>query len=164
MARETVNRDSTAARGGSSERIPWKIFWSVLIVNLALLIAGVATTFPWAHIEVAGLAVALVAIGIFTFLMLLVDSGDIRSALTAAFLFVYLALMGASLNETVSGKMVGGFGKVMFDNFSTLFGVIVAFYFGGKALEKVAESVGPAWSNREPKSGTRTDAGSSGGQ
>src|SRR5262245_39903303 len=51
---------------------------------------------------------------------------------------------GASLNDTVSDEGSKGFGRVIFDSFNPLGGVIVGFHFGGKALEKVAASIGIA--------------------
>ena len=129
--------DRTAARDHLSGSFNWRTFAPLLLVNLVIISAGVATTFLWPRIGVAGYAVALMAVGIFTFLMLFVDNGDIRSALTASFVFVYLALLATgSLNKTVADKMSEGFGKTIFDNFNTLVGVIIGFYFGGKALEK----------------------------
>jgi hypothetical protein len=133
--------DAAAAVDRSSGKIRWKIFLALLIGNLALLSGGVLSTFLWRPLGVAGMAGALVAIGIFTYLMLFVDSGDIRSALTAAFVFVYFSIMGMSFHDVFAEKMSGGFGKIMFDNFATLLGVILGFYFAGKALEKAAEKL-----------------------
>jgi hypothetical protein len=120
----------------------WRVstFWPLLLVNVILLIAGIASTFGGIgeDIGVAGLAVALAIIGIFTFLVLFNDAADIRSAITAAFVFVYFSLMGASLNDTVSKKLAEGFGERIFDSFDTLMGVVIGFYFGGKALEWTA--------------------------
>ncbi|MCD6023073.1 MAG: hypothetical protein K0R20_2783 [Actinomycetia bacterium] len=115
-------------------------FLLLLLVNLVLFVAGIASTFGGIGrvIGVAGLAVALVAIGIFTFLMLFFDAADIRSAITATFVLVYFSLMGASLNDTVSDKLSAGFGERIFDSFDTLLGVIIGFYFGGKAVELAA--------------------------
>jgi hypothetical protein len=69
------------------------------LVNVVVLLLGIASTFGSVGetIGVAGLAVALVIIGLFTFLLLFDDIADIRSAITAAFLSVYFSLMGASL-------------------------------------------------------------------
>jgi hypothetical protein len=132
--------DAVAAIDRSSGKINWKIFVALLIGNLALVSVGVLSTF-WRPVGVAGMAGALVAIGIFTYVMLYADSRDIRSALTAAFVFVYLAVMGMSFHSTFAEKMSVGFGKIMFDDFSTLVNVIVGFYFAGKALEKTAEKL-----------------------
>jgi|SRR5215471_5354404 len=137
--------DRTAARDLSTGEIHRRTFWSLLLVNVVLVLAGIASTFPWAHIDTAGYAAALVGIGMFTFLMLYVDTRDIRSAITASFVFVYLALIATGpFNTVISEKMSKDFGATVFTNFHTLVAVIVGFYFGGKAIENGLEKRGEA--------------------
>src|SRR5262245_15871074 len=126
-------------------------FWALLLVNPALLLVGVSTTFFWPQIAAAGLAVIFVVIGIFTFLTLANDSGDIRTALTTAFVFVYLAILGMSLNDFVAGQMNNPFPKLAYENLQTILGVIIGFYFGGKAFEKAAKVRARAAAREQPR-------------
>lgn len=59
------------------------------------------------------------------------DSGEVRIAVTCAFMMVYFAILGIflfSINE------VGTFGQGLVNNLTSLFGVVVGFYFASSAV------------------------------
>jgi hypothetical protein len=69
------------------------------------------------------------------------DSEDIRTAVTAAFLTLYLAFVAAAFNKEVNAAFKdGGLFKAVWDSFNPLMIAIVGFYFGGKAFEKSTTS------------------------
>ena len=85
---------------------------------------------------------AIFAIGVVSFLGILTlghqgeryrafDSGEVRTALTTAFTMVFFAAVGIFLFSTNS---VGEFGRGLMDNLTSLFGVVIGFYFASSAV------------------------------
>jgi hypothetical protein len=85
---------------------------------------------------------AIFAIGVVSFLGILTlghqgeryrafDSGEVRTALTTAFTMVFFASVGIFLFSTNS---VGEFGRSLMDNLTSLFGVVIGFYFASSAV------------------------------
>ncbi len=65
------------------------------------------------------------------------DSSEVRLAVTAAFMMVYFAALGIflfSINE------VGSFGQNLMNNMTSLFGVVVGFYFASTAVVEYGRS------------------------
>jgi hypothetical protein len=122
----------------------------LVLVNVGLIAAGVASTFWFfgANIGAAGLAVALPATSLCTFIVLFTDHRDIRTAVMGAFTVLYLGFVTATFNQdflTLMGDE-NGFGRHVYDSFNTFMLVMLGFYFSGKAVEKVANTKanGPA--------------------
>jgi VIT1/CCC1 family predicted Fe2+/Mn2+ transporter len=72
-----------------------------------------------------------------------VEGSNFTESLISADL--HLALLAtAPFNTVLAQRMSENFGKAIFENFNTLVGVMVGFYFGGKAAEKAAEAISRA--------------------
>ncbi|MFD3455250.1 hypothetical protein ACFWVC_24120 [Streptomyces sp. NPDC058691] len=124
-------------------RINWRVGSLLVVVNVALLALGVGSTFWFfgQDIGIAGLSVALPAMSLCTFLVLFTDSRDVRTAVMSAFTVLYFGFVAASFNSDVARAMADktGFLDDVYDSFNTFMIVMVGFYFGGKAAEKVVE-------------------------
>ncbi|MFJ4846412.1 MULTISPECIES: hypothetical protein [unclassified Streptomyces] len=124
-------------------RINWRVGSLLVVVNVTLLALGVGSTFWFfgQDIGIAGLSVALPAMSLCTFLVLFTDSRDVRTAVMSAFTVLYFGFVAASFNSEVARAMADktGFLDDVYDSFNTFMIVMVGFYFGGKAAEKVVE-------------------------
>jgi positive regulator of sigma E activity len=96
----------------------------------------------------AARSIAIFAIGVVSFLGILglshrdtagtaYDSGQVRVAVTTAFMMVYFAALGIFLFST---NTVGEFGRNLMENLTSLFGVVVGFYFAASAIEAYSRS------------------------
>jgi positive regulator of sigma E activity len=96
----------------------------------------------------AARSIAVFAIGVVSFLGILslshrdtagtaYDSGQVRVAVTTAFMMVYFAALGIFLFST---NTVGEFGRNLMENLTSLFGVIMGFYFAASAVEAYSRS------------------------
>lgn len=135
--------DPVAARNITTGRPQWVTIGLVGILNIAIIILAICMTFeefPGPQ-TIAGIAAALTAMPIITFLALFKDSGDIRTAIAGSFVILYFAFMAAGLNSLISERLDVGFGRTMFDSVNTLVGVIVGFYITGKTVERATESI-----------------------
>jgi hypothetical protein len=114
----------------------------LVVVNIVFLMAGVGSSYWFfgANIGVAGLAVALPAMSLCTFVVLFTDHRDIRTAVMGAFTVLYLGFVSATFNSDFVTMMnnQNGFGRHVYDSFNTFMLVMLGFYFSGKAVEKVA--------------------------
>src|SRR4051794_35508285 len=110
----------------------------LIVGNLILFGIGIGTTFI-TKVHLAGLAASLTAIAILTFVVLYKDSDDIRTALAGSFMFLYFAIVGSSLNGSVSAKLNEAGAKDVWTSFNTIVGVVIAFYFTGKSVEIVSK-------------------------
>ncbi|RLF07326.1 MAG: hypothetical protein DRJ69_07255, partial [Thermoprotei archaeon] len=63
------------------------------------------------------------------------DRGEFRRALTIAFTITYFTVLSLSLTGVVEPSVEGG----VLDLFAKAFLVIIAFYFGGRAVERGVE-------------------------
>jgi cation transport ATPase len=59
------------------------------------------------------------------------DSGEVRTALTTAFAMVFFAAVAIFLFST---NTVGDFGRSLMTNLTSLFGVVIGFYFASSAV------------------------------
>ena len=84
---------------------------------------------------------AIFAIGVVSFLGTLslghqgeryrpVDPGEVRMALTTSFAMVFFAAVGIFL---FSSNSVGDFGRTLMSNLTSLFGIVIGFYFASSA-------------------------------
>jgi hypothetical protein len=116
--------------------------------------------------------VAIFAIGVVSFLGMLAigrgsrsrgfDPAEIRTALTTSFTMVFFAAVGIFLFSTNS---VGDFGRTLMDNLTSLFGVVIGFYFATSAAveyAKVKEGGRAATAASEPKQGPQPALGREG--
>jgi hypothetical protein len=137
-----VPEDQLAART-SEGRINGRTVILLFVVNGLLLALGLGSTF-WSigtDIGISGVAFSTAAVGLWTFLVFFKDSEDIRTAVTASFLALYLAFVAASFNKDVNAAFVdGSLLKAVWDSLNPLMIAIIGFYFGGKAFEKSASS------------------------
>lgn len=134
--------DNLAARR-SNGWLNGKTVLLLAVVNGVLWALGIASTFWFfgTDIGINGVAFSTAAVGLWTFLVFFKDSEDIRTAVTAAFLALYLAFVAAALNREVNAEFTeGGLFKAVWDSFNPLMIAIIGFYFGGKAFEKSASS------------------------
>lgn len=112
----------------------------ILFLNPLLLYLGVIGTI---HIS---MSIASMGIGTFVSLLMLgyfvhecqLKPGDMRRAMAGSFTVTYCVLVAvvAFSNFGGSGERV----KWVLDSFTTLFGVVVAFYFGTRTIERLIES------------------------
>lgn len=113
----------------------------LVVVNIGLLVAGVASSFWFfgLNIGVAGFAVVLPATSLCTFIVLFTDHRDIRTAVMGAFTVLYLGFVSATFNGEFVSMMndQNGFGRHVYDSFNTFMLVMLGFYFSGKAVERV---------------------------
>jgi tetrahydromethanopterin S-methyltransferase subunit E len=65
------------------------------------------------------------------------DSSEVRLAVTAAFMMVFFAALGIFLFST---NTVGPFGQSLMNNLTSLFGVVVGFYFASTAVVEYGRS------------------------
>jgi magnesium-transporting ATPase (P-type) len=65
------------------------------------------------------------------------DSGEVRLAVTAAFMMVFFAALGVFL---FSKNVVSAFGQSLMTNLTSLFGVVVGFYFASTAVVEYGKS------------------------
>jgi hypothetical protein len=130
-----------AARGGPGR---WARVWvSPISLGLVLILTLVASYLVGSliHNLNATRAVGVFAVGVIAFLGTLsmahrdstgpYESGEVRVAVTCAFMMVYFAILGIflfSINE------VGTFGQGLVTNLTSLFGVVVGFYFASSAV------------------------------
>jgi hypothetical protein len=110
-------------------------------IALVLTLVGAYLIGSLIHNLNAARAVGVFAVGVIAFLGTLsmahrgstgpYESGEVRVAVTCAFMMVYFAILGIflfSINE------VGTFGQGLVNNLTSLFGVVVGFYFASSAV------------------------------
>ena len=86
-----------------------------------------------------GLALALAAIGIVTFLGFYYRDGDLRTAIAASSFLLYFALFALMLNESVKNALDNDVAKQMLSSLYAILVAVVGFYFGAKAAESIAK-------------------------
>ena|SRR6266498_4048121 len=108
--------------------------------NTVLWALGIASTnYRGLDIGVTGFAGCVAAAALWTFLLFLRDAGDVRTAVTACFVALYLGFVIGSMVPSVSGdfKTDGSFVHAVWSQLNALMLAIIGFYFGGKAWEEV---------------------------
>ena len=110
---------------------------AVIIIGANLLVIGL----------VNDLRFEIPAIGIITFFGVLtlsnvlsrssaLEKGEVRKALAVSIIFVYFSLLGITFSGRLADTEVG---TTVIGHFTTLVGVIIAFYFGSRAVESWAK-------------------------
>lgn len=122
----------------------------VVFIDIVLLLLGMA----W-EINILGfilrpnIAFSVGGIGIITFFGVIVisnylseskflEKGEMRKAIAASFTIVYIALLSLLTFKGVS-LTDSGLSQTMIDHFTTLVGVIVAFYFGSRSFDEYSK-------------------------
>jgi hypothetical protein len=87
-----------------------------------------------------------------------VDPSEVRMALTTSFAMVFFAAVGIFL---FSSNSVGDFGRTLMSNLTSLFGIVIGFYFASSAAieyGKIRAGKSPAEGSGEPApaAGTRS--------
>ena len=131
---------------GSEEHRPFR--WTALWIG-ALLIAILATAIlvgALIHNLNQTRMVAIFAIGVVSFLGTLAvgrrsrspgfEPAEVRTALTTSFTMVFFAAVAIFLFST---NTVGDFGRTLMDNLTSLFGVVIGFYFASSAAVEYAK-------------------------
>lgn len=159
-----------ADQGGAKVRSAHRKFRLTTIWIGVSLVAILSIAYPlgyfW-HNANAARAVAIFAIGVVSFLGMLTlahegsgrrsfDSAEVRVAVTTAFVMVYFAVLAIFLFST---NTVSEFGRNMVDNLTSLFGVVVGFYFASSAVVEYGktQASSPSPGNSTPQE-TKGDA------
>ena len=146
--------------GAEHRRFRWTALW-IGVVLIAILSVAVLVGSLF-HDRNTARAVAIFAIGVVSFLGMLgigqrgrasagFEPGVIRAALATSFTMVFFAAVAIFLFSTNS---VGDFGRMLMNNLTSLFGVVIGFYFASSAAVeyvKVKEGARPvAVPEKEP--------------
>jgi hypothetical protein len=122
----------------------WTALWIgallIAMLSVAILVGGLIHNLNQTRM------VAIFAIGVVSFLGMLgirrpggrttsFEPGEIRTALATSFTMVFFAAVGIFLFSTNS---VGDFGRSLMDNLTSLFGVVIGFYFASSAVVEYA--------------------------
>jgi hypothetical protein len=141
--------------GPEHRRFRWTALW-IGVVLIAILSVAVLVGSLF-HDRNTARVVAIFAIGVVSFLGMLgigqrgrasagFEPGVIRAALATSFTMVFFAAVAIFLFSTNS---VGDFGRTLMDNLTSLFGVVIGFYFASSAAVEYVKV----------KEGARTVAG-----
>lgn len=123
----------------------------LLIVNTLVLAAGQS--------ELVSFALSVAVVGIVTFLALMLFAyvchgclkiGDTRRALAASIIVVYIILVAMVVFTDLGDSPERT--KWIYDNFTVIVITVVAFYFGGTAVERVVE-IGKNGQGQSPPAG-----------
>jgi hypothetical protein len=136
---------ATIARSGLWARLQSSISIGVVLVVIVALAYVIGAKI---HNLNATRAVGVFAVGVVSFFGTLSlahrsspnsphDSSEVRLAVTAAFMMVYFAALGIFL---FSINTVGSFGQNLMNNMTSLFGVVVGFYFASSAVVEYSRS------------------------
>jgi hypothetical protein len=143
---------TSAERAPSAPRAGWRAppLLSPITIGIVLVLMLTAAYLigSWVNDRNAARAIAVFAIGVVSFLGILglshrdiagstYDSAQVRVAVTTAFMMVYFAALGIFLFST---NEVGEFGRGLMDNLTSLFGVIMGFYFAASAVEAYSKA------------------------
>ena len=123
----------------------WTALW-IGVVLVAILAVAIVVGAAIKNLNQTRM-VAIFAIGVVSFLGMLgigrqgqrpraFEPGEVRTALTTAFTMVFFAAVGIFLFSTNS---VSEFGRTLMDNLTSLFGVVIGFYFASSAAVEYAK-------------------------
>ena len=107
------------------------------------------------------LGIALIGVIVFSGVLILgnilspsgdLSTGEVRRSIAISFIFIFFALLafGDKITIDCENKMIS---KVL-ENFWVFIVTIIAFYFGGRSLEKAAEKKGNNNSSEQESGGT----------
>jgi hypothetical protein len=113
---------------------------AVALLDIVVLAVGVGLTYVHAIGE-GGTAVAIPAIGIFTFAGFYYATTDVRTAIAATFVILYVVILTTLLLDSNLRDVVqsNDFAKSLVSQFTTLVGTVVAFYLGAAAIVRRTE-------------------------
>ena len=89
----------------------------------------------YVYLDLGAVAVALVCIGVATFVGFYYKTNDIRLALTASVWVTYVALLASFLNQTVASRLSTGTAQTLVLSLTGLVAAISGFYFRAKNVE-----------------------------
>ncbi len=124
---------------------------------LAIIASDLALIYYFASIQNFFLAIATV--GIVTFIGILalanyvsidprISTGEMRSAITASIIVVYLVVIAFSFTDE---KNISETAKTVIQHFTWVVGVVVIFYFGSKGVLQYLEAKNKTDTNTAPK-------------
>jgi hypothetical protein len=143
---------TSAERAPSAPRAGWRAppLLSPITIGIVLILMLLVAYLigSWINDRNAARAIAVFAIGVVSFLGILglshrdtagstYDSAQVRVAVTTAFMMVYFAALGIFLFST---NEVGEFGRGLMNNLTSLFGVVMGFYFAASAVEAYSKA------------------------
>jgi hypothetical protein len=145
----TAPERPAGSAGDRAEHINRPFHWAALWLAVVLVaILSIAQIVGW-YIENLNQTRmgAIFAIGVVSFLGMLSIShqgvrtpgfqpGEIRTALATSFTMVFFAAVAIFLFST---NTVGDFGRTLMDNLTSLFGVVIGFYFASSAVVEYAK-------------------------
>jgi hypothetical protein len=145
-SRTSVERAPSAPRAGW--RAPPLLSPITLGVVMILMLLVAYLIGSWIHDRKAARSIAIFAIGVVSFLGMLglshrdtagsaYNSGQVRVAITTAFMMVYFATLGIYL---FADNEVTEFGRSLTNTLTSLFGVVVGFYFAASAVEAYSKA------------------------
>jgi hypothetical protein len=117
---------------------------SVLLLGMGVSLiwsVGLVSTYLRPSLHGLPLSLSAVVAALWVFLVFYKDSSDIRTAFTSAFFTLYLAFVAFSLHDGFASAFEdqNSFARSVWQNITTIMIAIIGFYFGGKALENVAQ-------------------------
>jgi hypothetical protein len=115
------------------------------IGDIVIWVIGIVSTlnfFSGWDLDSTILGCSMAAASLWT-LVLFYRIGDLRTAVTVAFIVLYLGFVIASMVPGAASSLEAenSFARVVWDNLSALMIAIIGFYFGGKALEVASGNV-----------------------
>lgn len=142
--------DPAAARSATGGGLRWKTAVGLIGINTVCIGGGIAATYiDW--VGTASLAFSIPLAALITFVFFFTDSADIRTAITGAFVVLYLGFVSASFNGGVADAAAeeNSFFAEVFNSLDTLMIAIIGFYFGGKAVEAASGQIASGLATRE---------------
>ena len=108
----------------------------ILVGDVLAFVGGIALSYVEEVGFRASVSGSLFVIALITFLGFLALAEDMRGAMAAAFVLVYFAMLFTIVFADVGELNTDA--RQILGNFTTLVGVVVTFYFGATAAERVA--------------------------
>ena len=135
---------TTSVKAEKARPFHWTALWIgallIAILGTAILVGALIHNLNQTRM------LAIFAIGVVSFLGTLsvgrrtssraFEPADVRTALTTSFTMVFFAAVGIFL---FSSNTVGDFGRTLMDNLTSLFGVVIGFYFASSAAVEYAK-------------------------
>jgi hypothetical protein len=135
-----MTNEGTSGPAGPPDRLTEYPFVILGVIVLAGFLAGVLIS-HWTNADRVGIGVSLAVPAVASLYGVLAIKDDVKQALAVTFASVYFLFLvsveaiflfgGSSTPDT-------GFAKVLTDNFTSLFGVVIATYFGAEAAKHIA--------------------------
>jgi hypothetical protein len=140
LKRQRPQQRTTRRSKGMFEKGNRKLLLSIAIVDAGVYIAAVASIYLFGRLpSLAFIAMALVVIGLTTFIGFYIFSEDMRTAIAATFVLYYLVLLTELLTATKFRESVQG--AAVYTTFTTLITAIIVSYFGATAVERATKII-----------------------